>query len=183
MTLGPSRRCRRPLEDEVRTAEDVTVPDLPDPVDDVPMAPTGSVVVGHDGSRGADTALAEGLALAEALGLPVVVVRVWTLATAPRPRDARFGYVSSFEEYAEAVREALIGDARTLDEAYPRVPVEYRVFHGGAAKALVEVSREARMLVVGARGLGGLAGMLLGSVSEQCVRHATCAVLVTKTPD
>ncbi len=37
------------------------------------------------------------------------------------------------------------------------------------------------MLVVGARGLDGLLGMLLGSVSEQCVRHATCPVLVVKT--
>jgi nucleotide-binding universal stress UspA family protein len=39
------------------------------------------------------------------------------------------------------------------------------------------------MLVVGARGLGGLAGMLLGSVSDKCVRHAACPVLVTRSSD
>jgi nucleotide-binding universal stress UspA family protein len=112
----------------------------------------------------------------------VVVVRAWSLATAPRPAEWEFGYVPGFEQYAEAVRLALIGDVRARVEAFPEVPVEYRVVHAGPAKSLVETAQDARMLVVGARGLGGLAGMLLGSVSDQCVRHAACPVLVAKTP-
>ena len=110
----------------------------------------------------------------------MVVVRAWSLATAPRPPDWEFGSVPAFEEYAETVRQALVDDARAQLEAFPELSVEYRVVHAGAAKSLVEISKEARLLVVGARGLGGLTGMLLGSVSEQCVRHATCPVLVTK---
>src|SRR5690349_13722551 len=147
-----------------------------------PLAAAGSIVVGHDGSHGAHQALAEGLALARALGAPVVVVRAWSLATAPRPAEGEFGYVQAFQEYDEAVRLALLEDARTQVEAFPDVAVEYQVVHAGAAKSLVEISRDARLLVVGARGLGGLAGMLLGSVSEQCVRHASCPVLVTRAP-
>jgi nucleotide-binding universal stress UspA family protein len=139
------------------------------------------IVVGHDGSRGAAEALSEALGLASALGMPVTVVRAWSLTTAPRPDGWEFGYVPSFDECGEAVRLALVDDVHDALAAHPDVPVDYRVAHAGAAKALVEISEGARMLVVGARGLGGLAGMLLGSVSEQCVRHATCPVLVVKT--
>lgn len=154
------------------------VPARPDPV---PALERGSVVVGHDGSRGADQALAEALVLAQALDAPVVVVRAWSLVTAPRPADWQFGYVPTFEEYGEAVRLALVQDAHPRVNAFPDVPVEYRVVQSGAAATLVKISQDARMLVVGARGLGGLAGMLLGSVSEQSVRHAACPVLVTRS--
>jgi nucleotide-binding universal stress UspA family protein len=143
-------------------------------------ADAGSVVVGHDGSPGADLALSEALLLARALEAPVVVVRAWSLATAPRPADWEFGYVASFGEYAEAVHQSLVSDTRSVLESCGDVPFEYRVVHAGPADSLVAISRDARLLVVGARGLGGLAGMLLGSVSDQCVRHARCPVLVTR---
>ena len=54
-------------------------------------APDNSIVVGHDGSEDADQALATALELADKLHLPVVVVRAWSLATAPRPPDWKFG--------------------------------------------------------------------------------------------
>jgi nucleotide-binding universal stress UspA family protein len=148
--------------------------------DSAPRLDGASIVVGHDGSRGADQALVEAFALARALRVPVVVVRAWSIATAPRPADWEFGYVASFEEYAEAVSRALVHDALPGVKAFPEVPVEYRAVHGSAAKTLVEISRGARMLVIGARGRGGLAGTLLGSVGDQCVRHAACPVLVTR---
>jgi nucleotide-binding universal stress UspA family protein len=153
------------------------------PFDHLPPPEPGSIVVGHDGSTGADRALAEALVLARALSVPVVLVRTWTLATAPRPAGQEFGYVSAFDDYADAVRLALLDDVRARVADYQDVAVEYRVEHAGAARCLIETSRQARMLVVGARGLGGLAGMLLGSVSDQCVRHAACPVLVTRAHD
>lgn len=159
---------------------DVTMVDEAELTDAARPADRGSIVVGHDGSPGADRALDEALVLAEKLAAPVVVVRAWSLATAPRPAGWEFGYVPAFEEYAEAVRLSLVSDTSDHVETFPEVPVEYRVVHEGPAKSLVEISKDARMLVVGARGLGGLAGMLLGSVSDQCVRHASCPVLVTK---
>ncbi|MET7378299.1 universal stress protein [Streptomyces sp. NPDC005526] len=48
---------------------------------------------------------------------------------------------------------------------------------------LTEAARQADLLVVGSHGHGAFAGMLLGSDSHHCVRHATCAVLVMRTTD
>jgi nucleotide-binding universal stress UspA family protein len=47
-----------------------------------------------------------------------------------------------------------------------------------AARALLDAAERARLLVIGRRGRGGFAGMVLGSVSQQCVRHATSPVMV-----
>lgn len=143
---------------------------LPDPSD--------SVVVGHDGSAGADDALTFALGLAGQLNLPVVVVRAWSIATAARPASWEFGYVPSFEEYSVAVHDELMQDSRAIVENYFGVQVSYHAVHAHPVKTLIALSRDARMLVVGCRGRGGLAGMLLGSVSGQCVRHAACPVLV-----
>ncbi len=85
----------------------------------------------------------------------MVVLRAWSLATAPRPADWEFGYVPAFDEYTEAVRLALLDDSSAQVASFDDVAVEYRVVHAGAAKTLVELSQGARMLVVGARGHGG----------------------------
>jgi nucleotide-binding universal stress UspA family protein len=53
-----------------------------------------------------------------------------------------------------------------------------RVEQGGAARILIDVSQGANLLVVGSRGHGGFAGLLLGSVSSACAEHAACPVLV-----
>jgi nucleotide-binding universal stress UspA family protein len=145
--------------------------------------PRTGIVVGHDGSKDADHALSVALDLADGLSVPVTIVRAWTIDTAPRPANWQFGYVSSYSEYAQAVTDKLTRDTAALVGRYPQLSVEYRVAMGGPAKTLLEVSRGSRMLVVGSRGRGGLAGMLLGSVSEQCVRHADCPVLVVRLTD
>jgi nucleotide-binding universal stress UspA family protein len=146
------------------------------------QAPAGSIVVGHDGSHDAQYAMATALGLAEQLKAPVVVVRAWSIATAPKPANWEFGYVSSFAEYSAAVYDELVRDTHATAEKYRTVSISYRAVHAGPAKCLIDTSRDARMLVVGSRGRGGLAGMLLGSVSEQCVRHAACPVLLARPP-
>ncbi|TFC43150.1 universal stress protein [Cryobacterium sp. TMT1-21] len=145
-----------------------------------PPLPPNSIVVGHDGSDYATHALSAALEIAGQLHAPVVVVRAWSIDTASRPANWEFGYVSSLEEYAEAVRDELARDVRAEVAKHPDVEVDYRAVYASPVKCLTEIAKGARMLVVGPRGRGGLAGMLLGSVSEQCVRHAKCPVLVVR---
>ena len=138
------------------------------------------IVVGHDGSGGSDTALKMALKLADRLQASVLIVRAWSMATAPRRPDWEFGYVPSFDEMSAAVHEHLVNDTAADVARFSHLPVEHRAVHASPAKSLVELSSDALMLVVGSRGLGGFAGLVLGSVSEQCVRHAACPVLVVR---
>lgn len=143
-------------------------------------APSGSIVVGHDGSKGGNDAFVMAMELAEELSAPLVVVRAWSIMTAPKPAHWEFGYVCSFDEYTTAVHEELERNAKDVVEKHGTVQVTYLPVHAPPAKSLIAQSKDARMLVVGTRGHGGFAGMLLGSVSEQCVRHAACPVLVVR---
>ena len=70
-------------------------------------------------------------------------------------------------------------DAAVSDLVPPAgVAVELDVKQGIAAEVLVESSRDADLLVVGSRGRGGFAGLLLGSVSQRCAERASCPVVV-----
>jgi len=147
---------------------------------DIEPAPATSLVVGHDRSAGADAALELALQLASELKAPAVILRAWSMVTAPRPANWAFGYVPSEDELAEAVHDELVADTRARTARFPDVDLAFRVDHRGPARALIGASREARMLVVGSRGLGGFGELVLGSVSDQCVRYAACPVLVAR---
>jgi nucleotide-binding universal stress UspA family protein len=138
---------------------------------------TGGVLVGHDGSRGAQEALVWAAALAGRAALDLHCVRAWGMVTAPRPATWKPGYVPPLSDYEQAVRDELEAAvaAAALD---PGVPANTHVVHAPPAKALIAAAAGADLLVLGARGLGGFAGLLLGSVSDQCVHHAPCPVTV-----
>ena len=138
----------------------------------------GGLLIGHDGSEFSTTALSWTLQLAERLGTYVTVVRAWVLTTAPRPKTWEPGYMPPLVDFEEATREKLMADVADVVAEYPEVRVHHQAVHGRPASILVEGSERADMLVVGPRGLGGFRGLVLGSVSEQCVRHAKCPVVV-----
>ncbi|HEX5294163.1 MAG TPA: universal stress protein [Streptosporangiaceae bacterium] len=80
------------------------------------------------------------------------------------------------EEPRKVLNEAV---ASAVDPASP-VPVTMTVAHGVASQVLLDAARAADLLVVGSRGHGGFAEALLGSVSQHCVHHASCPVVIIR---
>ncbi|MFE7804516.1 universal stress protein [Streptomyces sp. NPDC057430] len=142
----------------------------------------GPVVVGVDGSAAGEQAIEFAFAEAALRGAPLRAIHAWTLWNAP-PSQMHEGadtYVDPPSELAEAeerlVSEALAGRR----ERYPGVSVEPRALRSQTREALIEASRSAQLLVVGARGRGGFAGLMLGSVSQAVLHHARCPVVVVR---
>jgi nucleotide-binding universal stress UspA family protein len=141
----------------------------------------GGVVVGHDGSAVADGALGWALEDAARRGCAVHVVRAWMLASAIDDVGAPPGTVPSMQECADATLRHLEADvAAVVGRSRVEVPVACHAVHGPAGPRLVASSAAADLLVVGHRGRGHLAGLVLGSAAEYAVRHAACAVTVVR---
>ncbi len=139
----------------------------------------GRIVVGVDSSKTSLMALRWALAEAKLRGSSVELVHAF-----PRPELVGMTMVVTLPSDDE-LREA---SAQVLSEALESVGgaggVEFstRVGAGGPASVLVETAKDAELLVIGSRGLGGFRGMLLGSVTQQVIAHAPCPVVVI-TPD
>jgi len=73
--------------------------------------------------------------------------------------------------------EGIIGEVR---REFPSVEISSVVEEGWAGRRLIEAAEGADLLVVGSRGHGAVVGLLLGSVSEYCVTHAHCPVVVIR---
>jgi nucleotide-binding universal stress UspA family protein len=150
---------------------------------DSTAGPTGTdaprIVVGVDGSESSVKALREAHRLAEALGAPLEAVAVW------QQSHSMYDFYQSETGWTpEKDVEKLLRD--TADAAFgPTHPAAFRmsILQGVAARALIRHSAGAEMLVLGSRGHGGFAGLLLGSVSSACVAHATCPVLIVHNKD
>jgi len=156
------------------------------PADDTEVATRavvrgGGVVVGHDGSGCAQEALQWGADLAQRAQWPLHVVRAWRIATAPQPPTWEPGYVPPISDYEQAVRADLQSDVAAVLGAERARSVTYHVVHAAPVRALIQAAEGADLLVVGARGRGGFAGLLLGSVSDQVMRHAPCPVTVVRS--
>jgi nucleotide-binding universal stress UspA family protein len=140
----------------------------------------GGILVGHDGSDCAQEALQWAGRLAARAQLPLHVLRAWSMTTAPRPATWEPGYVPPLTDFEKAALDELEQHVATAG-IDPAVPVTCHVVHRAPARGLIESGEGADLLVVGARGRGGFRGLLLGSVSDQVVRHAPCPVTVIRT--
>lgn len=133
----------------------------------------GRIVVGVDGSPPSEAALRWALADAALRHGGVQVVHSWEPMVLYGPVIGADPYDV---EAVEASAERLVDDMVTA--AAPTVPVERTVVAGGPASSLLEAAKDADLVVVGRRGLGGFGRLLLGSVSDHVVRHAAATVVV-----
>jgi nucleotide-binding universal stress UspA family protein len=131
------------------------------------------ILVGVDGSEPSIAALSWAVRQAEMSGDRLLAVTAWQVPSdqywGVRPEPAHFG----------AQAEAILSQAvQQAVEESPNLAINTLIEEGPPALVLVEEARHAGLLVVGNRGQGEFAGMLLGSVSEYCVSHAPCPVVV-----
>lgn len=135
-----------------------------------------TVVVGADGSPGAKAAVKFAAEEAAAHGAILRVVTAWQipagLLVSPEMATDLF---TAMEEEARAIAAESLALAKSTA---PTLETEDLVTEGHAGEILVEQSRQADLVVVGRRGRGGFAGLLLGSVSQHLMHHAACPVVI-----
>ncbi|MBX6357171.1 MAG: universal stress protein [Micromonosporaceae bacterium] len=143
-------------------------------------APDGLVLVGADGSPASSVAVGFAFEEAKRRGAQLGVVHAWRPPVrfwggdepSPdhvHPSDLESGQLRQLQEWIQPWRDK-----------YPEVDVRWMLTVERPAAALVEAAREATLVVVGSRGHGGFAGLLLGSVSQQLINHAPCPVVVVR---
>ena len=137
------------------------------------------ITVGIDGSDGAHRALEWAMKEAAAHHAPLTVVTVhevaasgWTGNPVILPPDE-----PAVEKARHAAEESVAKAAAQLGESQP-LSVTVWAVNGFPAQELIEASRDADLLVVGSRGGGGFARLMMGSVSDQVMHHAYCPVVV-----
>jgi len=139
------------------------------------------IVVGVDGSQSSRAALRWAASEARLRGAALDVVYCWHH---PLETFVPAWGVPPWDDLEAEARRRLdeLTSAEGLSPDQPPVtnPI---LLQGPAAPALIATARGADLLVVGARGHGAFAGMLLGSVSQHCVTHATCPVVVVRGED
>jgi nucleotide-binding universal stress UspA family protein len=143
--------------------------------------PDRRIVVGIDGSPCSESALRWAIAQAHVTGAGVEAIAAWQ---APVNSGYSLGFMPALDSDVDwatlpekVLRESV---ARAVKELQPGVEIVTRVVQGHPAQVLLDAAASAQLLVVGSRGHGTLAGRLLGSVSQHCVQHAPCPVVVVR---
>jgi nucleotide-binding universal stress UspA family protein len=135
------------------------------------------VVVGIDGSDEAEAALRWAASQAELTGAELRVVTAWHVPAMAYGSGSPIPVDTGFERASQEVLDRAVKEVHNL---HAGVAVSTRIVQGPSAPVLLEAATGAALLVVGSRGHGAFAGMLLGSVSEHCVTHADCPVVVVR---
>ncbi|ATD70212.1 universal stress protein [Gordonia amicalis] len=132
-----------------------------------------NVVVGTDGSPGGRRAVSAAFAAAALRSVPVTVVHAWCDADMSVPCT-----VSDWPTHRSRADAWLDDELAEVRRRYPQVTIRCAVTRDRPARALLDHAQAAQLLVVGACGRGGFAGMRLGSTSLSVLRSARCPVMV-----
>jgi len=140
----------------------------------------GSVVVGVDGSSGADTALGWAVRYASARRKPLTILSgagdplLYTMVSSP---------IDVHEELRAGARRITDHALTIARKLAPEIDIEVTTPVRDARNALLESSNDASIVVVGTRGRGPVRSLLLGSVSAAVAEHAACTVAVVRPTD
>ncbi|MGE3286739.1 MAG: universal stress protein [Pseudonocardia sp.] len=143
------------------------------------VAPAGDdapVVLGVDGTPASEAAIAFAYEAASIRGVPLVAVHTWWDVFVDPAAAPYLDLPAAEAREQEVLAERLAG----WSEKYPDVVVRRIVLADQPARALVERSTDAQLVVVGSHGRGTLRGLLLGSVSRSLLQHADCPVAVVR---
>ena len=141
---------------------------------------SGAIVVGVDGSPSSRRALRWAVDRAMRTGQPVHAVIAWdypVMVGIPVNYGIAQADATDWAGTSEEILDETVRATLTDDEA---ARVQRHVVQGHPARVLRDAAADADLLVVGSRGHGGFAGMLLGSVSQHLIAHAPCPVTVVR---
>ncbi|WP_020524741.1 universal stress protein [Catelliglobosispora koreensis] len=141
-------------------------------------AQDGPIVVGVDSSPHSQGALEYAFLEANLTGRPVLALHVYASGLMGYP-DALIPVPDAETEHDQAT-ELLARELLPWQEAFPDVRTEQQAVPGSPAHILVPRTEAASVVVVGSRGLGGFAGLLLGSTGQALVHHARCPVVIAR---
>jgi len=136
----------------------------------------GPVVVGTDGSPVSEAALGFAFDAAAVRGAELVALHAWSPTAVDKALEPMMDWDAVADEEDAVLAERLSG----WGQKYPQITVRRSVVRDGAARALVDASRGAQLVVVGSRGRGNAAGLLLGSVSHGVLHAAQCPVAIVR---
>ena len=136
------------------------------------------VLVGMDGSPHSEAALDFAAEEASLRGAGLLVVCAWEL---PMVVDPMAAYPGEWFERMQQDADDLVKTAvARVKESYPAVQTQGKAIEGHPAVVLLEEAKSADMIVLGSHGRGEFASLLLGSVAQQVIHHATCPVVVVR---
>lgn len=140
----------------------------------------GTIVVGTDGSTGSWEAMRWAVHEAELRSAELLVVHGWQVPAVP---EAYMVPSLEYEEAATTVLAEAVETARSMTSSPDSIEIRSSLVNLRAAEALIDASDDAELLVIGSRGHGAFAALLLGSVSLHCATHAACPVVIVRPSD
>jgi nucleotide-binding universal stress UspA family protein len=134
------------------------------------------IVVGVDGSPLARSALEFAIEEAQLRKASLHVTYAYTVMASGVTGSTGHDYYEQVENDARQFMQ----DLKSSSPSTEGLEVVWLAVPGNPSEVLIEASKEAVLLVVGSRGVGGFLGLVMGSVSTQCVQHSHCPVLVVR---
>ena len=140
------------------------------------------IVVGVDGSGHSRKALERAAAEAAAHGAPLTVLVIHQAVRDVYGSASHYGDDAALTEKAKEAAQAETDQVLAAAGSQP-ASVTVTAVHGLPADELIKASQGADMIVLGRRGMGGFARLLMGSVTNQVAQHAQCPVLIVPSAD